>query len=160
MSGADKIYIIVGIDPGKTVGIACIDLEGRVLLLSHKYFASEEWIIWQINQVGTPVIIASDKPEHSSLVDKTNAAFNSRLFYPQRVLRAYEKRELSKGLNIKNVHERDAYVAAKKAFNTYKSKFMQIDSSVEAQRRDEIKAKVIKKFSISEALENKKAGRR
>ena len=76
------------------------------------------------------------------------------------MLRTYEKRELSKGLNIKNVHERDAYVAARKAFNAYKSKFMQIDSSVEAQRREEIKAKVIKKFSISEALENKKAGRR
>ena len=72
----------MGIDPGKTVGIACIDLEGRVLLLSHKYFASEEWIIWQINQVGTPVIVASDKPERSSLVDKTNAAFNSRPFLP------------------------------------------------------------------------------
>ncbi|MGC8652360.1 MAG: DUF460 domain-containing protein [Candidatus Micrarchaeia archaeon] len=154
-----KAYVIVGIDPGKTVGIACIDLNGRLVLFDHIPFASEEWIVRRINSIGTPVLIASDKPTHSTLIDKTNAAFNSTLFYPRRILRASEKRALAKSSSIKNVHERDAYVAAIKAFNAYKSKFMQINSSVAAEQSDEVKAKVIKKYSISEAVKNRKARR-
>jgi predicted RNase H-like nuclease (RuvC/YqgF family) len=153
-------YVIAGIDPGKTVGIACIDLRGNIVLLEHMAFAGEEWIIQRISSIGTPVLIASDKPTHSFMIDKTNAAFNSTLFYPQRVLRTQEKRELAKATRIKNVHERDAYVAAIKAFNAYKSKFMQIESSVDPRSIDAVKAKVIKKYSIKEAVENRKAGRR
>ncbi|MEM0150153.1 MAG: DUF460 domain-containing protein [Candidatus Micrarchaeaceae archaeon] len=154
-----QAYIIVGIDPGKTIGLACVGLNGRLLCSSHMASAGEDWIIWSINEVGTPVIIASDKPARSALLGKVNAAFSSRLFYPQRLLKASEKRDIARGSGIKNVHERDAYVAALKAYNAYKSKFMRIDSSI-GERSEEIKAKVIKKYSVSEALAGKKSGRR
>jgi predicted RNase H-like nuclease (RuvC/YqgF family) len=152
--------MIVGIDPGKTVGIACIDMGGKIMYSTHKPFAGEEWVIQQLNSVGTPVIIASDKPTRSKFIDKINAAFNSRLFYPQRILRVQEKREAIKSTYIKDVHERDAYVAALKAYNTYKNKFMQIDSSMRGAKSEEIKVKVIKKYSVSEALTNRKSGRK
>ncbi|MGC8670007.1 MAG: DUF460 domain-containing protein [Candidatus Micrarchaeia archaeon] len=153
-------YMIVGIDPGKTVGLAGINLDGDLIFLDHKEFATEAWIIKRISENGTPVIIAGDKPNHSELIDKTNAAFNSRLFYPERVLKASEKRGISNKMKIKNIHESDAYAAAVKAFNAYKNKFMQVSKNETEHDKDLIKAKIIQKYSVNEAIYGKKSNRK
>ncbi len=156
------MYLIVGIDPGKTTGIACLDLKGRLVLTNHKQFAGLDWITGTINCAGTPVIVASDKREASETVRKINAAFNSRLFCPERELRIHEKRAAAKAALIKDPHERDAYVAAISAYNAYANKFKQIEHIALEGRGDPeaIKAKVVEKYSINEAMGNRKANRR
>ena len=77
------MYLIAGIDPGKTSGIACLDLRGNLILKDHKTFGGSEWLISTLNKVGTPVVVASDKPNASEIVKKVNTAFNSRLFCPR-----------------------------------------------------------------------------
>lgn len=157
------MYLIVGIDPGKTSGIACIDLNGRLVYRDHKVFGGMDWFIKTLNKAGTPIIIASDKPEASQMVKKINTAFNSKLFCPERELRMEEKRTLAKSLGIKDPHERDAYVAAISAYRAYANKFKQAEhlaSQKEGADIEEIKAKVVRRYSISEALGNKKASRK
>lgn len=157
------MYLIVGIDPGKTCGIACLDLEGRLVFRSHKTFGGTDWLISALNRAGTPVIIASDKPSISEAIKRVNSAFNSRLFSPSREFRVTEKRTAAKNLGIKNPHERDAYTAAISAYNFYANKFKQIEHIVGRKSRaeiEEIKAKVVSRYSISEALEGRKANRR
>lgn len=76
------MHILVGIDTGKTCGIACIDFNGRLVAHLHNRFVGIEWIISEIRKVGTPVVIAADKPVPSELIRKINAAFNARLYTP------------------------------------------------------------------------------
>jgi len=158
----DPMYLIVGIDPGKTTGIACLDLNGKLVLAKHMQFAGAEWITSTISKAGTPVIIASDKRNASETVRKINATFSSRLFCPGRELKIKEKRAAAKGATIKDPHERDAYVAAISAYRAYANKFKQIEHMALERMSDaeRVKAKVVGKYSISEAIENRKANRR
>jgi uncharacterized protein len=156
------LYLIAGIDPGKTCGIACLDLNGNLVFKDHKTFGGADWLITTLNNIGTPVIVASDKPQPSTLVRKINSAFNSKLFCPDRELKITEKRMAAKNLGIKDPHERDAYTAAISAYRAYANKFKQVEHLTPKSdyNIDEIKAKVVGKYSIKEALENKKANRR
>ncbi len=157
------MYLIAGIDPGKTCGMACLDLNGNLVFKDHKTFGGADWIINTLNRVGTPVVIASDRTEASPIVRRINSAFNSKLFCPNREIRLAEKRTTAKSLGIKNPHERDAYVAAINAYNSYANKFKQIEHMAvqnELMNIEEIKAKVVGKYSIREAVENRKANRK
>jgi predicted RNase H-like nuclease (RuvC/YqgF family) len=155
------IHIIVGVDPGKTTGVACLDLNGKLLLATHQLFAGDEWIIHTVSKVGIPVIVASDKPTRSIIIDKVNAAFNAHAFYPSKVIRVYEKRAMGEATKISNIHERDAYSAAQKAYNMYENKFRQIDREIrDSAEADKVKAKVVMRYSINEVLSNKVANRR
>jgi uncharacterized protein len=156
------MYIIAGIDPGKTCGIACLDLNGRLVITDHRLFGGSGWIVETLNRIGTPVIIASDKPTSSSAVKKINAFFNAKLFTPDREFKVEEKREAAKDNGIKDPHERDAYVAAIAAYRSYANKFKQIEhlaKSNSAVDLEKVKAKVVAKYSISEAINNRKANR-
>ena len=157
------MYLIVGIDTGKTCGLACLDLNGHLVFSEHRLFGGSEWLINTINSIGTPVITASDKPEPSQLVRKVNAAFNARLFCPERDFRLEAKKSIARNTSIKDPHERDAYAAAITAYKSYANKFQQAEHL--AQQRnygnaEEIKAKIVGKYSMSEALEKRKANRK
>ena len=155
--------MIVGIDPGKTVAIACLSLDGHMLGCMHKKFADEGWVVRTIERLGTPSIIATDKKRIGEEVRKINAIFNSRVFAPDKDLTVDEKRLLARGVRVYNQHELDAYAAAIKAYNYYSSKLKQAERKTIAagvDSPDTIKAKVIAKYSISEALENRKSNRR
>jgi len=157
------MYIIAGIDPGKTSAIACIDLNGRIVFRDHKTFAGMDWFVKTLSGLGTPVIIASDRPSPSEMVRKINSAFNSRLYSPERELRIEEKRVEAREIGIKNPHERDAYVAAISAYRTYSNKLKQAEHAAMEKgynNTDEIKARVLSKRSIDEALRDIKANRK
>ena len=157
------MHMIVGIDPGKTIAVACISLDGRFLGCAHKKFADDGWVVSTIEKHGTPSIIATDKKRIGEEIRKINAIFSSRIFAPEKDLTVEEKRLLTKSANIYNQHELDAYAAAVKAYNTYSSKLKQAEHKSRAagiSSTDLIKAKVIAKYSISEAMLNKKSNRR
>jgi hypothetical protein len=155
--------ILVGIDTGKTVGIACVDFNGRLLAHLHRRFAGMESIVSEIRMVGTPIVIAADKPVPSEMIKKINAAFNARLYAPEYEFSAKEKRAASKHGVIQDIHERDAYFAAMKAYHAFANKLKQAERIAVKNGItdvDEIKAKVLRKYSISEAMTGREANRR
>ena len=156
------MHIIVGIDGGENSAIACLDLNGKLLYAAHKRFAGYGWIISEINKVGTPSIIATDKKFAGKIVKKVNASFNSRIFCPDKDLGSEEKRMLAKNKGIKNHHEQDAYAAAVKAYNSYSNKLNQVSSMIKEPEidKDKIRAKIINKVSVNEALLNKRTNRK
>jgi predicted RNase H-like nuclease (RuvC/YqgF family) len=151
------------VDPGKTWGVAMLDLEGRLVWASHGSGGSSEDMIGLINSVGRPIIIAGDRKQSSELVRKVNASFNSVLFEPKKDLSVDMKRSLAKDAKISNPHERDAYAAAAYAFKSYVAKFTHAEHLAKrrnADNIDEIKAKVVLKHSVDEAITGRKANRR
>lgn len=157
------MHLIVGIDTGKTVAIACLDLNGSLVYSSHAAGAGLTWLVGTIRSVGVPDVIATDKPDTGSeIVKKVNAAFNSVLYFPRKNIMLREKKVIAKARNIKNPHERDAYVAALKAYNAYANKLNQAEHLGRAHNFgdiDALKSKVIHRYSIDEAVRNRKAHR-
>ncbi len=157
-------YLILGVDPGKTVGVACLDLRGRLVFSGHYPNESLESVISEVKRVGTPIIVAGDRAQPGEFVRKVNATFGGRLFSPRRESSLELKRRLGRSATLANQHECDAYSAALAAYNHYANKFNQIDHLGIGRGKEEeaerIKRQVVLKRSIYEALTGKRANRR
>jgi predicted RNase H-like nuclease (RuvC/YqgF family) len=154
-------HLIVGIDPGKTAAIACLDLDGNVIKLATERFAGLQWFVSTISQAGLPVVIACDKKRPDSLVERLAAIFDAVLFVPQTDISLIKKKNLT-ARRFSNPHERDALAAAETAYNSYSGKLRQAERLARegAAEIDRVKALVIKKYSVDEAMSNRNAGRR
>lgn len=156
------MHIIIGVDTGKTVAIAALNLDGKIIETKHKSSVGIEWLISEIEKIGTPSIIAYDKKPNKN-VQKISAAFNCETFNPHKIVTIKEKQRISKLYNIKNPHERDALTAAIKAYNYYVNKLNQAEHIAREKsiiNMDNLKAKVIKKHSIKEAISNNEVFRK
>lgn len=154
-------YVIAGIDTGKTSAIACLDLDGAILSTSTGRFAGMQWFVDSLRSAGSPVIVASDKKKPDRSVEKLASIFDAVLFAPYNDISLEKKRDLA-GDSFANPHERDALAAAFTAYNAYAPKLRHA-AKVAEQRKvpvDEIKAMVIRKYSIHEAISGERAGRR
>lgn len=146
-------YIIVGLDPGTTTGIAALNLHGDLVdLVSAKEMSSSDVIEW-IAARGRPLIVATDVFPTPGAVEKVKRSFSSNLHSPGMDVPAEEKIALAREYGYKNDHERDALAAASSAFKKYKNKFMQVDKKVPTEiDPDEVKALVVKGYSIENAI--------
>lgn len=86
------------------------------------------------------MLVASDTRPPSSFVEKIAARFSVRVFSPRESMTKLEKRSIGKGID--DVHVRDAYAAAVKAYRHYQNRLRQIDS-MGLERADELKKMVI-----------------
>ncbi|MBI4406791.1 DUF460 domain-containing protein [Candidatus Micrarchaeota archaeon] len=120
--------IIVGIDAGTTSAFAVIDYSGSVVAVKSKKNWRTADLIFEINSVCTPVVIACDTNPSSNTARMLKACFGAKLFLPSSSLSIYKKQKLTHklGISVNNSHERDAVAAAKKAFNHYSNKLRQV----------------------------------
>ena len=148
-----RSYIIVGLDPGTTTGIAALNLSGELVdLISSRAMSSSDVIEW-ISARGKPLVVATDVYPTPSAVEKVKRAFNAVLFSPGADVPAEEKIALGKEFGYRNDHERDALAAAASAFKKYKNKFMQVERKVPSEiDPDEVKALVVRGYSIENAI--------
>ncbi len=154
--------IIVGIDTGKTSAIACVDLSGRLVCMRTARFADLRWFVDSLKEAGMPVIIASDKKKAGFLVSKLASIFDAALFLPREDISISKKKAYAKVAGASNLHERDALSAAMSAYHSHSNKLKQAER--QARERsiediDHIKALVIKKHSVYEAINKKKTAR-
>lgn len=123
-------YLIIGIDPGHTVGVAALDFSGRLVHAAHLEGGGMAGAVSLIESWGTPSLIATDVRPAPEMALKLAAAFNVPLFVPQRPWREDDKKEALRqmvekavraGLSspgarsssiAENAHERDAIAAA------------------------------------------------
>ncbi len=146
-------YIIVGLDPGTTTGIAALNLSGELVdLTSSRGLSSSDVIEW-IAARGRPLVVASDVFPTPGSVEKVKRAFNAVLFSPGGDIPAEEKIALGKEFGYKNDHERDALAAAISAFKKYKNKFLLVEKKSPPEiDPDEVKALVVRGYSIENAI--------
>jgi predicted RNase H-like nuclease (RuvC/YqgF family) len=155
------MHTIVGIDTGKTMAFVCLDLQGVLVKADHAVSSGTEWVIDAIGKVGIPSIIACDRTPNY-VVRKIAASFNARIFYPKGEMSINEKMESAKPFGITNPHERDACAAAVKAYRQHSNKLKQAEHIARVNKVkeiDKIKAKVIERYSIDEAITGRKANR-
>ncbi|WP_297501257.1 DUF460 domain-containing protein [Thermococcus sp.] len=155
----ERRSIIVGIDPGITVGIAVIDLNGRIIALHSERNMPVGEVFRFISEVGHPVIVATDVSPAPGFVEKIARSFKAQLFVPRGSLRVDEKNELLKnlGVDVDDDHQRDALAAAYKAYLRLKPKLKHIDARLReaglSKKADEVKALVIGGYNLGEAMQ-------
>jgi len=154
------LKLIVGIDPGVTVGLAIIGLVppfGKndlfIRTLSRKNFSKSE-IIKEITKYGEPVIVCTDKKRASDLVRKIGSAFGSKIFLPKEDLEKKLKAKLTANYNPNNIHELDALASALYCFEHIHSKLIKIKNKVKNDiDKDRVIDFVIRHgFSVNKAI--------
>jgi len=146
-------YLIAGIDPGTTMALALLSLDGDLIHLSSSRVTSVAEAIAGITTYGRPLIIASDKKEMPGTVEKIRRSFNAISFLPKSDIPVPEKYELAAGINYSNDHERDAYAAAMMAYRHYKNKFTSLSKRLPPGiALDEVRARVVRGLSLEQAL--------
>ena len=146
-------HIIVGVDPGTTIGVAVLNLDGELKgLVSSRMMAVPE-IVGYIREMGKPVVVATDVVPPPATVEKIKRSFKATLFVPNERISVDEKVKLAKPYGYGNDHERDALAAAVKAYNAYKNKFAQIDRKAPAHMTDDVKAMAVGGKAIDAAIE-------
>lgn len=108
------------------MGLAFLDVEGNVLDIESGKNLSVNDAIWEIEQRGDLLILASDRNPLPYTIKKISAAFPCKLYYPDKSLTKMEKEDLTRVYRSLNNHERDALAAALKAYNFFSHKLRQI----------------------------------
>ena len=151
-------HIIAGVDPGKRAAVACIDLDCNVVHLATGMFVGVGWFVEHIARSGSPVVIASDRREPDDMPRKLAAIFGATLFASGYDISVKRKHEIARTYKVGSQHERDALSAAISAYNSYKNKLNQAE--VFSRKNgladsDMVKAMVIKRYSMHEAMNEK-----
>ncbi|NPA85842.1 MAG: DUF460 domain-containing protein [bacterium] len=160
--GTSARYIIVGIDPGTTVGIAILSLHGELLYIGSMRNARLQELLCTILHYGFPVVLAADVPASPRLLKELEKLLRARLFLPGKRCQVEEKRAVAavaaKGKRL-SPHERDALFAALKAYRHYEAKIRNVEKRLRAlgiAPEEEIVAEVIKGKKLVEVLHERK----
>lgn len=116
-------YIIVGVDPGTTVGLAALDLDGNLVYLSSIRALAPNDAVSEIRGIGKPVMVATDKAEMPFGAEKIRRAFSAVAWTPKKDVAVKEKYETVAGYEFKDDHERDSLSAALMAYAALSSRF-------------------------------------
>jgi len=148
--------LIVGIDPGTTIGYAIFDLDTKTFSVGSKREMSKEELTDLISREGKPSLLACDVNPAPELLLKLASYFNSRVFVPGKDMGEREKNQLVAGMRFSNEHEKDAAAAAMRAFRFYENKLRQIDRVLKekgiSEKAGEIKHLVLNSTSLNNAL--------
>ena len=105
-------YVIVGLDPGTTVGLSILDLDGNLLHIASVRAQSPAEVIAEISRIGKPVVVATDKAEMPAGVEKIRRAFAAVSWTPKKDILIKEKYAAAEGYPFADDHQRDSLAAA------------------------------------------------
>lgn len=125
-------------------------MNGRLIASGCEKEASVERVVERISKVGIPSLIATDVNPPPYFVMKVAARFAVRVFFPQRNMNEEEKKSI--GREMTDVHIRDAYAAAVKAYREYANRFRQIELLEMTVDKDKLKHMVLQGYKLSTAL--------
>ena len=143
--------LIVGVDPGTTLGYAAIDFEGHIIKIHSEKNLDIGSLISELIKLGRPLIVAGDREYNPDFVDRLAVKLGARVIAPDYDLKVNEKREITKGFNTGNQHEVDALAAALFALKKIDSLLKKINIFVEHYNKDDIKKQLIE-FVVGKGL--------
>lgn len=154
----EKQLLIVGIDPGTTVGYAAIDFDGNVIKTYSEKNLDSNSLISELIKLGKPLIVAGDKKYNPDFVERIAAKLGARIISPGYDLKVSEKRQITKQYGTKNQHEIDALASALFAHKNISPLLKKINIFVEHYRKENIKQQLVefvvgKELNIKDAAE-------
>ena len=148
--------LIVGVDPGTTVGYAAIDFEGNVIKTHSEKNLDLGALISELIIIGKPLIISGDKQKNPDFVERLAVKLGARVMCPGYDLKVSEKRELLGSYETKNHHETDALASAFFAFKKIRPLLNKINIFIEHYKKEGIKPQLLE-FVVGKELNIKGA---
>jgi len=149
-------YLIVGIDPGTTVGLAALSLDGELIFQTSSRQMAMPDVIEALSQAGKPLVVATDVSPMPASVERIRRAFAAVPATPKGDISVEEKKELCEGYPYHNDHERDSLAAAVTAYRQYQGKFRNLAKRVPPGfDLDEIRAGVVRGLPLEQILGRK-----
>jgi hypothetical protein len=135
--------LIIGVDPGTTLGYAIINDKGDFITSgSGKEFSMSE-LINNIIGFGRPLIVGCDKNPPPWFAESLAVKLGAKLFFPRQDLLVTEKRILAKDYDVKlNAHEVDALASAVYALEKHRHFFAKIERFLEEKEKKELEEAV------------------
>ncbi|MBI3037027.1 DUF460 domain-containing protein [Candidatus Woesearchaeota archaeon] len=130
--------LIVGVDPGTTVGYAVLDTRGNVLGTRSSKQLELNSLLEEIVKLGSVLAIGTDKGKCPSLIGKAAARTGAKIIVPKEDLLVAEKEALTKGRMTGNWHERDALAAALYAYKELEPLLNRIEKALEREGKQNI----------------------
>jgi len=133
--------LIIGVDPGTTIGYAILDDKGEFITSGSGKNITMSELINNIIYFGKPLIVGCDKKPAPSFNEKLSVKLGAKLFYPKKDLLVKEKKELITKYNAKydtklNIHEQDALAAAVFAFEKHRVFLNKINRFLRKNKRE------------------------
>ncbi|WAI02134.1 DUF460 domain-containing protein [Methanogenium organophilum] len=154
--GGGQRYLFVGIDPGTTVGIAAVTLDGEPVLVKSSRTMAMPDVIEALYTAGRPLVVATDVHPMPASVERIRRAFSAVAYTPKADRTVEEKKALCGDIPYGNDHERDSLSAAMDAFRAYQPKFRNVTKRVPAGHdMDEVRAGVVRGLSLEQILGKK-----
>ncbi len=151
--------LIAGVDPGSTIGISILDLNGNLIKITSFRNKGVDFVIKKLIKFGKIAIIGSDVNPVPKLIEKISKSLGCKLVLPRKSLTSSQKHNIigrffEKRYRYKNKHEKDSLCAAIIALRFYNVLFNKIDNKIKDKRKaSKIKRLVLlKNVSIKEAL--------
>ena len=146
-------YVIVGLDPGTTVGLSILDLNGNLLHTASVRAQSPAEVIAEISRIGKPVVVATDKAEMPAGVEKIRRAFAAVPWTPKKDILIKEKYAAAEGYEFADDHQRDSLAAAVLAFRSFQPKFENLKKRLPAGTDiDFVRAGIIRGKTLDKIL--------
>lgn len=151
--GGGQRYLFVGIDPGTTVGISAVTLDGDPVLVKSSRTMAMPDVIEALYTAGRPLVVATDVHPMPASVERIRRAFSAVAYIPKADRTVEEKRALCGDIPYGNDHERDSLSAAMDAFRAYQPKFRNVAKRVPpGHDLDEVRAGVVRGLSLEQIL--------
>lgn len=149
--------LIVGVDPGTTLGLAALDMNGELLLLTSGKNLSKNKVLNVLFGIGVPALVASDRVVAPHFASELAASLGVTVYLPSQEATAQEKNhfvdEASNRFETFAVdeHQTAALYAALKAYAHFRNLFQEVEEAVQGELRkrlpqimNEVKALTIK----------------
>ncbi len=153
-----KKLLILGVDPGTTIGYALLDLNGVAVQVKSSKQLSMSSLIFDTIREGKVVIIGTDKSKTPKFIEKMASKIGARIIKPTEDLKVEEKREFTKEYEFGNEHEKDAIASAVYAFKRVRKILTKADVYLRKHDKEninnEVKDTILKdnRVSIHEAV--------
>ena len=156
--------LILGIDPGSTIGYCVLDLDGKLVKLGSLRNCNLNKTVSRVNGLGKIVAVGTDVKPVPKFVEKFASNFGAKIIEPKDDLQLKYKQKVTKEflkdkkIKAKNKHELDALAAALVAFKHYQPLFNKIDNHLNQINKNHLNKEVkntvlIKEISIKKAID-------
>lgn len=143
--------LILGVDPGTTIGLAALDLDGNLVDLKSSRQMSLKDVVEYILSLGQPVVVASDVAKMPASVEKIRRLFQAVAYSPKEDKTQEEKATLCGDFPYSNDHERDSLAAAVEAFRYFDNHFRNaVKRAPAGYNLDDIRAGLIRGQSLEQ----------
>ena len=122
-----KKLLIVGVDPGTTLGYAALDIDGNLIGIGSGKNIDRSILISKFVSLGKVLVVAGDKEKNQEFIGLVAVKLGAKIITPEYDMKVEEKREMARAYPTGNQHEVDSLASALMALKKLKPLIQKIE---------------------------------